>query len=187
MDKPIVIKDILNDDLLRNVHKTMHIDMGWQLNNSSYPGADINWGFYPRNSELLFYKVASIIKLKILKHIRHKIQLCKIHYNGQTSGQCSEFHTDFDDKLCWTFVLFTELEWDTQWGGEFVSQHPKTKEYFYTSYIPNSGVLIPAWWQHCGHPPLPCTDRIRTTVAFSYMDVNQLELSSRWKYIRMFV
>jgi len=190
MDKPIVITDVLNTDLFCDVHKTMHKYMGWKLNNWSYGTLDdsrISWGLSPRNTELIFYQAASIIKLKVLKHIRNKIQLCKIHYNGQTSGQVAEFHSDFNDELSWTFILFTELEWDTEWGGEFVSQHPKTKEYFYTPYIPNTGALIPAWWQHCGHPPLPCTDKLRSTIAFSYMDVNQLELSSNWDDIKLFV
>jgi hypothetical protein len=87
--------------------------------------------------------------------------------------------------------LFTELEWDTQWGGEFVCQHPDTKEYFYTPYIPNTGVLIPSWWQHCGHPPFPCTDKIRTTVAFSYMEWDTLNsaasLDNCWDTIKRFV
>ena len=86
--------------------------MKWKLNNRSYAGKEhvVSWGTFPRNGELLFFKAATIIKLKLLKHIRHKIQLVKIHYNGQTSGQTSEFHSDFDEDLCWTFVLFTEIE-----------------------------------------------------------------------------
>ena len=193
MDKPIVIKNVLNEDLFCTIHDTMHKHMKWKLNNRSYHGgnAGLSWGVYPRNADLIFYEAASIIKLKILKHIRHKVQLIKLHYNGQTSGQISEFHADFDEKLCWTFVLFTEKEWDTQWGGEFVSQHAETNEYFYTPYIPNTGVLIPAYWQHCGHPPFPCTDKIRTTVAFSYMEWKTLdekpEGTTNWDIVRMFV
>ena len=101
MDKPIVIKNVLNEDLFCTIHDTMHKHMKWKLNNRSYHGgnAGLSWGVYPRNADLIFYEAASIIKLKILKHIRHKVQLIKLHYNGQTSGQISEFHADFDENF----------------------------------------------------------------------------------------
>lgn len=193
LDKPVVIKDVLDIDLFIHLNDTMNMYMRWKLNNRSYAGKEhvVSWGTFPRNGELLFFKAATIIKLKLLKHLRHKIQLVKIHYNGQTSGQTSEFHSDFDEDLCWTFVLFTEKEWDTQWGGEFVCQHPETDEYFYVPYIPNTGVLIPAHWQHMGQPPIPCTDSLRTTVAFSYMEWNTInekpEGTTNWDIIHSFL
>ena len=193
LDKPVVIKDVLKTDLFCHMNDTMHRYMKWKLNNRSYSGGNhtVSWGVSPRNADLIFYEAACIVKLKILKYLRHKIQLIKIHYNGQTSGQISEFHADFDEMLSWTFVLFTEREWNTQWGGEFVSKHPETHEYFYTPYIPNTGVLIPAYWEHCGHPPFPCTDTIRTTVAFSYMELNTLRVkpegTTNWDIVQQFV
>ena len=181
LNRPIVIKDVLNPDFFCDVNETMHHYMRWTPNNySESPGNNkkdpVSWGVVVKNSELIMFKAATIIKLKILRHIREKIQICKIHYNAQTCGQTSKFHKDFDEELlCWTFVLFTEKEWDTQWGGEFVCQHPETKEYFYTPYIPNSGVLIPSSWQHHGQSPSPITDQVRTTLAICYMEVESLE------------
>ena len=194
MDKPIVIKNVLDGDLFCHMHEIMHKYMKWKLNNRSYSGENhrISFGMNPRNDELIFFQAATIIKLKLLKYIRHKIQLIKIHYNGQVSGQLTEFHTDFNEELSWTFILFTEREWNTHWGGEFVSQHPETEEYFYTPYIPNSGVLVPAYWEHCGNPPLPSTDKMRTTVAFSYMGWNTLteanpKSTTDWDVVQQFV
>ena len=173
MDKPIHFKNVLDPFLFDTINETLHNDCKWILNNRSYSGVTLNWGIHSSIYELLFVKAATIIKLKILGHIRKNIKLCKIHCNGQTSNQISQFHHDFDTDDSWTFVLFTEKYWNTQWGGEFVVSHPVTGEYFYNSYIPNSGVLIPAIWEHCGHPPFPCTDSIRTTIAFSYMELNE--------------
>ena len=193
MDQPIVIKDVLNSDLFVSINNILHEHCRWSLNNKNYEGSSLNWGVHPNTYELSFVKASTIIKLKILKHIRKNIKLCKIHCNGQTSNQTSSFHTDVDgdDSDVWTFVLFTECDWNTQWGGEFVSQHPKTNEYFYTPYIPNTGVLIPANWEHCGHPPFSCTDNVRTTIAFSYMELNLYyeklkdpHIDSRYRYWR---
>ena len=172
MDKPIHFKNVLDPHLFTTIHETLHEYCRWTLNNRSYKGVTRNWGSHSNSYELILVKAATIIKLKILTHIRKNIKLCKIHCNGQTSNQISQFHIDFDPDDVWTFVLFTEPSWNTQWGGEFVVKHPITDEYFYNTYIPNNGVLIPANWEHCGHPPFPCTDSVRTTVAFSYMEKN---------------
>ena len=180
LNRPVVIKKVLHPRLFYDVNRTMHRHMRWSINNySEGPGDSANdpvsWGVETKNSELIIYQAATIIKLKILRHIREKIQICKIHYNAQTSGQASKFHIDYDQDHCWTFVLFTEKSWNTQWGGEFVCEHPRTNEYYHTPYIPNTGVLIPSNWQHYGQSPSAITDRVRTTLAICYMEAETLE------------
>ena len=180
LNRPVVIKRVLEPDFFYDVNKTIHHHMRWAVNNySEGPGDSANdpvsWGVVHKNCEPIIYKAATIIKLKILRHIRQKIQICKIHYNAQTSGQASKFHKDFSQDLCWTFVLFTEKHWNTQWGGEFVCEHPLSGEYFHTPYIPNSGVLIPSNWQHYGQSPSAITDKVRTTLAICYMEAETLE------------
>lgn len=170
MDKPLIIKNVLDDRLFLDVNNNLHEHCKWQLINNSYNNDDEkSWGVNPVHDHLTFYRASIIIKLKILRYIKKSIRLCKIHCNGQTRGQVSNFHLDFPENDVWTFVLFTEKNWNTQWGGEFVSQHPKTKEYFYTPYIPNTGTLIPSNWHHYGQSPNMSTNKLRTTIAFSYM------------------
>jgi hypothetical protein len=135
----------------------------------------MSWGQRYTHDRLVFYDASVTVKLKILKHIKEKIQLIKIHVNGQTALQKSNFHTDFIPEKTWTFVLFTEFSWNTQWGGEFVCQNKETGGYHYTPYIPNHGVLIPANWQHYGCSPNAFTEKLRTTVAFSYAEINTLK------------
>ena len=91
-------------------------------------------------------------------------------YNGQTSGQKSEFHHDspttgLNDDSVWTFVFFTEHYWNTQWGGELVVQYPVGDgfDYFYAPYIPNGGVLIKSGWEHFGASPNHCTCLLYTS------------------------
>ena len=185
MDRPIIFKNVLDSELFFSVHETMHNHLIWDINNLSYNNGSASWGLErdKRNTELIFFKVASIIKLKcVQKHIKKKLQLTSIMYNGQTSGQKSEFHRDsptlgpHDDSV-WTFVLFTEKFWNTQWGGELVVQYPIKDEfdYFYAPYIPNNGVLLKSGWDHFGSSPNHCTDNVRTTVGYTFTETNVID------------
>ena len=154
---------------------------GWSLINYSYnpnhSTGDSNrasWGFEHEHDRIAFYDAAIHIKLKIQKYIRNPIQLCKIHVNGQTANQVAPFHTDFPS-WAWTFILFTNLEWNTSWGGEFVCYNPNTKKYNYVPYIPNRGVLVPSNWDHYGSSPNALTDNLRTTIGFSYVLSDKLD------------
>ena len=60
------------------------------------------------------------------------------------------------------------MQWNTNWGGEFVCQDPLTKEYKYTPYIPNNGVLIPGHWEHSGTAPLTIAAGLRKSIAFLF-------------------
>ena len=87
----------------------------------------------------------------------------------------------------WTFVLFTEENWNTQWGGEFVTQDPVSKEYKYVSYIPNNGTLVPSNWLHYGKSPNSYTDQLRTSVAFSYTSIQSFEYMKEKSIVKSFL
>jgi hypothetical protein len=144
------------------------INRGWGLQNESVKGdGNLSWGREEENN-LLFFEAATVVKLKILRHLQRPIRLCKIHSNGQVAGQPSGIHTDFDFEGYWTFVLFCHPEWNVQWGGEFMCFNPETQSYAYAPPLPNTGVLIPAHWDHVGHSPNHQTSKMRTSLAFSY-------------------
>ena len=110
------------------------------------------------------------IRLKIMKFLRRDIKLCKIHANGQTAGQNTMFHKDWEEHGVWTFIYFNQPHWDQEWGGEFVCQTPD-EEYHHVPYIPNTGALLPSNWLHKGQPPNTLIgNEIRTTIAFSFCD-----------------
>jgi hypothetical protein len=69
-----------------------------------------------------------------------------------------------------TLVLFTNYNWDTNWGGEFVCYNPIKKRYEYTPYVPNTAVVIPSSWEHKGSNPNNVTHKLRTSVGFMYCD-----------------
>ena len=158
------------------------IFIGWSLinysynpNHSTHDSNKSSWGFEHEHDRFAFYDAAIHIKLKIQKYIRKPIQLCKIHVNGQTTSQVAPFHTDFPQPWVWTFILFTNLEWNTEWGGEFVCYNTNTKKYNYVPYIPNRGVLVPSNWDHYGSSPNALTDNLRTTIGFSYVLSDKLD------------
>ena len=107
-------------------------------------------------------------KIEVAEILEAGFNFIRAHSNGATFGQTCKFHVDFDEDDIWTFVLFTEKNWNTQWGGEFITLDPDNQEYKYTPYIPNSGALVPSNWEHYGAAPNDTTDKLRTTVAFSY-------------------
>lgn len=167
---PVVLKNVLPTDKIYNIYKEIEYD--WVLKNGSDSNNyydKVTWG-KTIDDELSISNIeaSTYINLKIQKILKTKLRLCKIHINGQTSNQLTNFHIDFDYSDIWTFVLFTSLEWNTSWGGEFVVLNPVTKEYKYIPYVPNTGCLIPSNWLHVGNSPNGFTDKLRTSIAFSY-------------------
>lgn len=186
IDYPVIIHDVLpkdyyfllNDQLVSN----------WNLNNSSYDTGRLSWCIdYHLTSDLPFIACASFIKLKIQKILKRDLKLCKIHVNGQTSNQTSEFHKDFIDENVWTFILFCKYQWDISWGGEFVCFDEKNNQYKYCPFVPNTGCLIPSNWDHYGSCPNLSTDKLRVTTAFSYCDpLIYDKLSLKHQHLKMF-
>ena len=55
----------------------------WTLNNASYGKGDpVSWQ-HPLRTDLMFAKCATTIKLKMMKHLKKPLKLCKIHANGK--------------------------------------------------------------------------------------------------------
>ena len=121
-----------------------------------------------RWDRLVYYQAATTILLKVKRYLRQDIRLLRIHSGAKYFGCEPAFHTDFKEDYCFTFVLFTNRYWNTNWGGEFIAQNPITNEYNYVPYIPNNGVLVPSNWEHTGTPPITPKAGLRTSVAFVY-------------------
>tara|TARA_B100001996_G_scaffold219917_1_gene169055 strand:+ start:1474 stop:2001 length:528 start_codon:yes stop_codon:yes gene_type:complete len=175
MDQPIVFNQILPEDKFNEVSNLFNFGE-WRLSNVSdisktnqYHSWELNETTGVRPSNLLYYDVAIYIKLIIKKFIRKEIECVRVHTNGQTFGQGAEFHKDFDTPDYYTFILFTSKDWDVQWGGEFVCRNDSN--FWSVPYQSNGGVLIPSNWYHYGASPNVMTDRIRTSLAYSYQEV----------------
>lgn len=171
MNAPIIIDNVLPLSTMKSAYQYFDpSDLGvWTFNNRSYGKNDpVSWQ-HPMRDDLIFFECASIIKLKMMRHLKRDLKLCKIHVNGQTAGQNTIFHKDYREDSIWTFIYFNQLSWNQSWGGEFVSQSPNG-EYHYVPYVSNTGCFIPSNWEHRGASPNHMTDKLRTTIAFSFCD-----------------
>ena len=168
---PIILSDVLPSQLFFSLRDEFQYT-GWGFRNySDGEGERTSWRINEENDKLIMFQCASVIKLKIQKYLRQDLIFIKAHSNGSTFGQTCKFHIDFKEHNVWTFVLFTEKDWNVQWGGEFVAFNPATREYKYVTYMPNCGALIPSNWDHYGAAPNEMTDQLRTTMAFSYASI----------------
>ena len=139
LNKPIVIKNVLSEserlslwDYFDRRSPSMNSLATWTYNNASYGQGDpVSWQ-HPLRTDLIFTKCATV-RLKMM-HLRRDIKLCKIHANGQTAGQNTLFHKDWEEHGVWTFIYFNQPYWDVEWGGEFVCQTPDD-EYHFTPYV----------------------------------------------------
>jgi hypothetical protein len=186
---PIIIKNVLPIKTFLSINDEFRY-AGWQLTNYSDGGLGNErkaWKLNDRNTQLIMFECASIIKLKIKKYLNKDIFFIRAHSNGSTFGQTSNFHIDFDEDDVWTFILFSSMNWNTQWGGEFVCFDPINKEYKYVPYIPNTGCLIPSNWHHYGSSPNETTDCLRTTLAFSFCSSNSFESVSKNSITKQFL
>ena len=167
----------LYDVLPRNYFFRLYRDMktGWKNTNVSDGDDYFSWCKTEDDvvDVLAYISAGTHIKYKLQKHLKTSdLDLCNIHLNGQTNGQPSLFHTDSDIDGTYTFILFTNKHWDSNWGGEFCILNPLKNKYEYYPYIPNSGILIDSTWQHRGNSPNNMTYKLRTSIAFMYCDLN---------------
>ena len=182
---PYVIENALPPDMFRDLYDDMSPNRctwnHWTLDNVSDVGeygdaSHSSWYLWDCTTGLVYKKIGAYLKYSLDRYYhslvpesRPRFELVRVHTNGQTSGQLSEFHVDFFDSCYYTVVLFTNLSWNTNWGGEFTVRDPKGK-YHLIPYIPNHAVLIPSDWSHNGSAPNSKTDQLRTTLAVSYYD-----------------
>ncbi len=173
LKESIHLYDILPEDIFLRLNGDLKY--GWKNNNASNKDQYTSWGKTEEDilDSLIYISVGSYIKYKIKKHLRTSdLDLSRIHINGQTNGQASLFHKDEEKDGTYTFILFTEDSWNSNWGGEFVIHNPFSGKYEYYPYIPNSGILIDSTWEHRGNSPNNMTYKLRTSVAFMYCDLN---------------
>lgn len=176
LKESIHLYDALPAEIFMRLNRDLQY--GWENNNFSNGANNDDYNSWTKLEEnvvdvLTYISVGSYIKYKIKKYLRPSdLDLSRVHINGQTNGQPSLFHKDDKIDGTYTFILFTESHWDTNWGGEFVVYNPLKSKYEYYPYIPNSGILTDSTWEHRGNCPNNITYKLRTSVAFLYCDLN---------------
>ncbi len=165
--KPIIIENILPRDTL--LHIQQEFDTGWQLINYSDVKDDkVFWIKVDANYINYFRMIAHDVILKIKRYYPFQdLEFLRMNINGQTFGQESSFHIDFPDESYTTLLIFTEPEWNQEWGGQVVVCLGPG-QYETIPYIPNRGVIFTPCNDHKGLAPSRHCPIMRTTIAFFY-------------------
>jgi len=114
-----------------------------------------------------FIEIGSKINLLSQKILGSPTQLVRINTNIQFTGQESNFHVDSSPEMrWWTFVLFANMSWSTEWGGELII-NTSDHDYLGLPFLPNCGVLFDGSLPHKGSAPNRLCLNHRQSVAFS--------------------
>ena len=127
-----------------------------------------------------FLSVAPIIKFYIKKIIKptFDIFLYRINTNIQYFANEGDFHLDSPEfengsrGWGWTFLTFTQNEWNSSWGGEFIVRNKQGK-YIHAPYIPSQSILFNGGLEHRGSAPNVLTKKARTSIAWTFANVEE--------------
>ena len=127
---------------------------------------------------MVFLERATKIRWAISKILKpdFSFELRRVNTNLQWKFQDSSFHLDsYDEKgkvyWSWTFLTFTQTDWDFEWGGEFVCQLDD-RDYRTVPYVPNRSVLFNGDCSHRGSSPNIFSQDFRTSLAWTFASVN---------------
>tara|TARA_Y100000004_G_scaffold178265_1_gene220665 strand:- start:97 stop:657 length:561 start_codon:yes stop_codon:yes gene_type:complete len=115
-------------------------------------------------------KLGTTVHMLCKKILRKNLELVRINSNIQFFGQESNFHVDSSPEMrWWTFVLFANRSWSTEWGGQLVIQ-TAASQYIGLPYVPNCGALFDGSVPHKGESPNRFCLSERKSVAFSFAE-----------------
>lgn len=175
LKKVKVFKDVLQQEDFDEVQKYL-LRSEWGLNTSSdnYQTNKIFWGMSGLE-RFEFFSVTVFDQIK--KLVGNNFELDNILANAQSMGQDGSPHYDNNDPRYYTFILYSNPEWDYQWGGQtvFFDRYVKenTDEQVTLSDetkviypIPNTAAFFPANIYHYGISPSRDFYGMRYSLAF---------------------
>ena len=158
--------------------KYNHIMIKWgDGTDNNYPRMGLKKPDYSRDTygigeslsdNFVFINLGTRLKLVAEHLLKKRFKFARVNTNIQFGGQDSNFHTDGPPNT-WTFLLFTQMKWDVEWGGEFVCCIDGN--YHYIPYLPNTGCLFHSHNDHKGCPPTTQCTSYRTSIAFTFDEV----------------
>lgn len=77
-----------------------------------------HWAAYPKNDEL--YKSIFECMNYSFKEDGFNLKPERTIVNMYNHGDSSWLHTDSEEGICWTAILFMNEYWNSNWGGDFV-------------------------------------------------------------------
>lgn len=102
---------------------------------------------------------------RVKELVGEEYYLNSVYANGQTFGLDGDFHIDDPDDNAYTFLYYPMNDWDLSWGGEtvIIDESGESKNIYPK---PNSSVVFPSNFGHCGKAPSKLFSDLRITIAF---------------------
>jgi hypothetical protein len=119
-----------------------------------------NNSFFTKN---LFCKIKELIKNNYEMENNYEIE--SVYANGQTFGLDGGLHIDSTNESSITFIYYPMENWDISWGGETIIIDSSNKENIIYP-LPNSAIVFPSNWWHCGKSPSRIFNGLRTTIVY---------------------
>ena len=163
--------DFLSDHLLDRVLKYIQRDR-WGIQ-SSLPNSSIK--FLAMNLDDISLQEDIFNEIKKLIGDNYKID--RAHFNGQFYGMSGEPHADGNAKNKYTFLIYTNKEWDFLWGGQTIffdrymigeSEEIIINSSNFKSYYPKpkSALFFPSNLMHYAERPTKQCYEMRLTLAY---------------------
>lgn len=103
--------------------------------------------------DIINTKLTELFKKKIEAGIKQNIEIRRLKINGQSHGQCAEWHTDIDPNSVNFFsMVYFPNDWLPEYGGHLMIKDNNNK---ITSILPefNKGVIFNSTASHIGLEP----------------------------------
>lgn len=118
---------------------------------------------------LALISIAERVKFTAMRILQTNLKLKRVNTNIQFKLNDTVFHRD-GPKNCWSFLIFFNSTWNSDWGGDFIINYAPGK-YRGIPYIPDTGVLFNAYMWHRGCAGNTLSEKLRFSVAFTYSEV----------------
>ena len=164
-----VYKNILpEDDFL--IEYEMIRDSSWTFNNISCKSENAITFWYKNLIEKPYY--SEFLFKRIQKLTNKTFELISVNANGQSYGQCGDFHRDALQDDCYTFLIYMNPIWQPNWEGFTIFQENDEIQSYLP--VPNSGVLFKSNMLHYGSDPSIYCKQLRISVAFKLKEINNV-------------
>lgn len=153
--------DILNQKEVDTVWEYLN-KPNWEFWHLSNPDSQ-NYFWYMNLEDYSFFTEDLFLQIK--KYIGQEFSIERVYANGQTFGLDGEFHIDDPSDDAYTFLYYPMKNWNLFWGGETVILDPDGV--ISTVHpMPNSAIMFPSNWLHCGRSPSKNFTDLRVTIAY---------------------
>jgi hypothetical protein len=166
------------DNFINDVHFSKEFyeyiqkgELKTSFNNIASPGKPID-GFTSSLSQKNFHIpfIYDLYKKVNELHEQHfqgaNSQVARWHLNLHPTGYDGHHHTDYDTEDLPTYLYMSTVNWNPQWGGEFLvyDENSEIKEAY--SYRTDRLIVFNGRFLHRGVAALRVSNLLRTTVAF---------------------